>query len=103
MTTKELEVLLTERLETVKQEKTAIKDAVDSLDTKVRNLIATIGKVPNESEHEINAAMQQLERTHATTSQSTAQERQFMRDMEKLRQKRKHFKLIRKLKLKLIV
>ncbi len=96
MSTQELETLLNERLEAVKLEKTGLKETVDSIDTKIRNQIAAIKEAPKETEQEITVAMQKLERTHSTTSQTTVQERQFMRDMDKLRQKKKALALYMK-------
>lgn len=89
MSTQELETLLNERLEAVKLEKAGLKETIDSIDIKIRNQITANSVAPKETEQEITVAMQKLERTHSTTSQTTVQERQFMRDMDKLRQKKK--------------
>jgi polyribonucleotide nucleotidyltransferase len=85
----ELEGILAERLDLARREKGVIRDGIEDLEGKIRNSKKLTASAPRETEEEITAIMQKLEHTHATTSQSNAEEREFMREMDKLRQKRK--------------
>jgi len=85
----ELESILAERLQLVRNEKSAVRESIEELEAKIRLSKRALADTPRESEDEIVATMKKLEHTHATTSMSNAEEREFMREMDKLRQKRK--------------
>lgn len=84
-----LENILNARLEITQQEKASIKEGLDSLETKIKSLSTRMGVKPKEKTEEITEMIKVLERSHATTTQSKNDERQFMREMEKLKQKKK--------------
>ena len=84
----ELESILGERLDLVRKEKGLIRESIEDLENKLRNARKSLGNTPRETDEQLTATMQRLEFTHATTSQSNADEREFMREMDKLRKKR---------------
>jgi rRNA processing protein Krr1/Pno1/predicted RNA-binding protein YlqC (UPF0109 family) len=85
----ELEGILADRLESVRKEKSVIREAIEDLEAKIKSNRKLITVVPREKDEELVAMLQRLEHTHATTPQTNADERDFMREKEKIRQKRK--------------
>lgn len=85
----ELQAILTERLNEVRKEKSALREHVENLESKIKVQRKLLGPTMRETEEDLNAAMERLERSHATSAQSNAEERAFMREMDKLRQKKK--------------
>ena len=84
-----LETLIANRLEITQQERLTLKSSLDKLDTKIEKLKSTIGNRPRETEASIEAAINQLERNHATTSQTNEKERSFMLQLKKLKDRKK--------------
>ena len=84
-----LEKILNARLEITQQERVTVKEALDNLDAKIKTLSSRMGIKPKETLEGLTEMMRTLERSHATTTQSKNDERQFMREMEKLKQKKK--------------
>lgn len=85
----ELETILAERLDLIRKEKTAIRENIELLEAKVKNARALMVQVPREKDEELVALLEKIEHTHNTTPQTNAAEREFMREKEKIRQKRK--------------
>lgn len=85
----ELESILAERLDLVRKEKTTVRANIEELETKIKNARKLMSNPPRESDEELAALLQKLEHSHATTPQNNSEEREFMREMEKIRQKRK--------------
>ncbi len=85
----DIEKVLTDRLEAVRQEKSTLKQEIDALDARYRHLREAAGTPPKESDEEITAVITKLERLHATTPQTKADERKFMFELDKLKQKKK--------------
>jgi transcription antitermination factor NusA-like protein len=88
----DLESILKARLDVSQNEKQSIRENLDSFDTKVKNLIGKIDKfkdVRRDKDDELASRIVALEYKHDTTSGSNADERQFMRDLDNLKNKRK--------------
>jgi polyribonucleotide nucleotidyltransferase len=85
-----MEQILATRLDLTQREKTAIREALDLVDGKIKVALATIGQRPKETEEELVAALKERERLHSITPQNNVEERQFMRELESLRQKKKY-------------
>lgn len=78
------------RLATTKKERTALRDVLKSLDTKIKSCIARIGDKPRESLEEIETMLRQIEHEHKTApNQSRQDERDFMRRCDALKKKKK--------------
>jgi hypothetical protein len=86
----DLEALLSSRLELSRKEREGLREALLDSDGKIKILIASLAKTGSakDTEEKIELAQQQLEISHATHSQSSLNEREFMREREKLRQKK---------------
>ena len=84
-----LEAIIAHRLEITQQERVAIKSKLDLLDTRIEKLKVTIGNRPRETEASIEAAINQLEKRHTTTSQTNEKEREFMLQLKKLQNRKK--------------
>lgn len=89
ITSSELEAILAERLDLVRKEKTTVRANIEELETKIKNARKLMVNPPRETDEELVATLQKLEHAHATTPQNNTEEREFMREMEKVRQKRK--------------
>lgn len=91
MSSAELESILAERLDFIKKEKQVIRESIDDLDAKIKNQRELQKKcnAPREKDEELALLLQKLEHSHATTPQNNAEEREFMREKEKIKQKRK--------------
>ena len=85
----ELEAILAERLDLVRKEKSAIRDNIELLESKLKNLRSQLTQAPREKDEELVAMLEKIEHIHNTTPQTNAAEREFMREKDKLRQKRK--------------
>lgn len=75
----------------LQKEREAIKELIDQLDHKISlhtSKLSHIGKT-RESEEELVAKLERLELKHETTTQSSADERNFIRDMNKLKEQKK--------------
>ncbi len=75
----------------LQKERETIKDVLDQLDQKISlhtSKLSQIGKT-RESEEELVAKLERLELKHETTTQSSADERNFIRDMNKLKEQKK--------------
>lgn len=81
--------ILNGRIEVTQTELKGIRDKCTTLDAQIKNGITRIGSRPRESMDELKNETERLERIHKTTPQSNADERKFMIDIDKLRQKRK--------------
>lgn len=79
------------RLDIAREEKEQLRSQLKTIDSKFKIAIGAISKIkrPNMSEKEVLEAIRRKEHIHATTSQSNADERNFMHGMEKLNQQRK--------------
>lgn len=84
----DIEASIQARIADETEARRAARDTLDSTTTKIEGLVARMVDRPRETDGDIVAATKELEFKHATTSQDSASERQFMRDMEKLRRKR---------------
>ena len=87
-----LDEIIALRLELTQQERLALKQSLDAIDARINDTLAKNSNTqrPRETEAEILAAINQLERQHTTTAGHTnAQlaERQFMSDLKKLQEK----------------
>lgn len=85
----EVENLLNLRLESTQNERKAIADSLDHSENKIKSLLLKLGQKPRETEEEINELVKSIEYGHNTTSQTNADERKFMRELDKLKQKKK--------------
>lgn len=85
----DIENLLLQRLEEVKKERISVKDRIEQLDNKLKECKRLAGQPPRESESELQTAIAKLEHIHSTTSQTNAEERKFMFELDKLKQKKK--------------
>lgn len=88
----DLESIIKARLDVSQNEKQSLRDSLDSLDTKVKNLIGKIEKfkdVRRDKDDELASKIVALEFKHDTTPGSNTDERQFMRDLDNLKNKRK--------------
>jgi hypothetical protein len=85
-----LDEIISMRLELTKQEKVIIRESLDSVDLKIKSALnhIIVRVRPKESETELIAAINKLEHTHNTTSQTNEMERMFMYDMKKLKEKK---------------
>mmetsp|Transcript_27330 Transcript_27330/g.26135 ORF Transcript_27330/g.26135 Transcript_27330/m.26135 type:complete len:437 (-) Transcript_27330:1-1311(-) len=85
-----LDDIISMRLELTKQEKAIIKESLDSVDLKIKSALNhIIARVrPKETETELIAAINKIEHTHNTTSQTNEMERVFMYNMKKLKEKK---------------
>ena len=87
--TTNLSELLIKRIEETKLSKKKSRESLDGIELKIKSLLSRIGPRPKEkSDDELAALLLAKEREHSTTSQTNADERQFMRDMEAIRKKR---------------
>lgn len=84
-----LENTLAARLEIAQRERTAIREACTHIDIKLKSHIAQLIERPKETEGQLQQTITELEYTHATTTQTNAEERIFMRSLEKLKLKKK--------------
>lgn len=66
-----------------------IRENIELIESKIKNLRSLLVQVPREKDEELVALLEKIEHTHNTTPQTNAAEREFMREKEKLRQKRK--------------
>ncbi len=85
----DIEKLLADRLEEVRKEKLHLKEKIEEWDNRFREAKRLAGAPPKESEDEIQRQISQLERQYAITSQSKAEERKFLYEIEKLKLKKK--------------
>jgi transcription antitermination factor NusA-like protein len=85
----DIEKLLGARLEEVRKEKSVLKEKIEQWDQRLREAKRLAGNPPKENESEVQTLITQLERQYATTSQSKAEERKFLYEIEKLKQKKK--------------
>lgn len=92
----EIEAILKERIEAAQKERAQVREAIATIDAKIKTVLsqgAASGlddnKRPKETLEQISTAISEMEYTHATTSQSAAQERELLRNLQKLRQKKK--------------
>jgi polyribonucleotide nucleotidyltransferase len=85
----EIERLLTFRWDEVRRQKVGLKERVELWDARLKDVKRLAGAVPKESEQELAAEIEALECQHTTTSQTKAQERSLLYDIEKLKQKKK--------------
>lgn len=87
----ELEKSLLSRLELTKHERVHIKEGIEHLNAKIKVLFGSTKNRPRETDEEIVDTIKMVEYTHATTPQTNLDERLFMRELEKLKKKRKEF------------
>lgn len=88
----ELERILTDRIELIKKDRSLVREQIDDYDIKIKNLrkLQEKSNLPKEKDEELAILLYKLEHQHATTPQNNFDEREFMREKEKLRQKRKN-------------
>jgi predicted PilT family ATPase len=84
-----VEEMLSTRLEKARLERSARKDELDMVDAKLRSLISRAGPKQRESLDDIARTEAKLEKKHRSEPQTSATERAFMREMDKLSQARK--------------
>lgn len=84
-----LETILSQRHAITEQERNGIRDTLDSIDNKIKSLTVRLGTKPKDTVETINAKVRTLEHEHATTTQSKSDERNFMRELERLGQLKK--------------
>lgn len=85
----ELVKMLEDRIQTTQSERNALKEQIDVLDAKLKKLISAIGKRPTHTENELNELARHKEFIHSTTNMSLMQEKEFLRELEGIRQKKK--------------
>ena len=83
-------VILSARIDATQQEVRDIREKCAALDKTIAAQITRIGSRPRESMDELKKETERIERLHVSTPQSNADERKFMVDIEKLRQKRRY-------------
>lgn len=84
-----LEKILSQRYTITDQERIGIRDTIDSIDNKIKLLSARVGAKPKDTVESITSKVRTLEHEHATTTQSKADERLFMKELERLGQLKK--------------
>ena len=84
-------ILVQSRLDQVQQEVKSIRDAFNGLDAKVQAEIKILGKRPGKTAEEITQLLEKLEYKHAHSSMSNSEERNLMREMEKMKKDRKAY------------
>ena len=85
----ELEIILSDRFDADRKEKLALREQLESLEVKIKATRKQMGQNPRESEQDLDAAFQRLEHAHNTTSGTKGDERAFMHERDKIRQKKK--------------
>ena len=81
--------VLSSRIDTTTAELKDLRERYNQLDVRIKGGVARIGTRPRESMEDLIQEMERLERVHSTTPQSSADERKFMQDKERCRQKKK--------------
>ncbi len=79
------------QIEQLQKEREAVKEVLDQLDQKISlhtSKLSQIGRT-KETEEELIAKMERLELKHETTTQSSVDERNFIRDLNKLKEQKK--------------
>ena len=85
----EMYEMLLERQNITRGERLALKASMDTLDTKIKNLISRVKNRPRESDDELVKRMDDVELYHNTHPQTNKDEREFMRELKLLKNKRK--------------
>ena len=85
----ELEKSVQARLQLTRHERQHIKECIESLDNKIKTLIGSTKGRPRETDQQLVDNIRMIEYTHATTPQTNVDERQFMRELDRLKKKRK--------------
>eukprot|EP01038_Epipyxis_sp_PR26KG_P005863 gene5863-8087_t len=100
ISTADIAAMLSERLELIQKEKSQLKENIEQITKKIEQNAAAMGNhPPRETEAELNSALQKVERIHATTTQSKlSEEKQLMREMDKIKLKKKTLATYTKLK-----
>lgn len=99
VTSADMETILSEKLEFARAEKADLKEQFVAVNSKIEQLSnVNKNRVPRESESELNELIKKLEDEHSITSLDNAGERAFMRQMDKLRQKKRDLVAYSKLK-----
>lgn len=80
---------LQQRLSVVQEERKGLREQLDYLETRLKSMLSHIGNKPRETEEQLIETSRRLEYEHATRPQSNSDERHFMREMDKLKKKRK--------------
>ena len=81
--------MLLERQSMVKAERKEIKNSLELVDNKIKNLIHYVKNRPRESDEELVKKLYDVEVYHATHPQTNKDEREFMRELKVLKNKRK--------------
>lgn len=80
---------LEEKLNGFQNERKALKEKLDILESKLKINMTSLSKAPRESEKDIQDSIDRLEFQHTTSSQNSEQERNYLKEKEKLKQKLK--------------
>jgi predicted PilT family ATPase len=87
--TLELEKMLEARIQSAQAERVALRDELDKLDAQLKKAITAIGKRPAHTDAELTELARQKEYQHRTTNMSLMKEKEFIRELEGIRQKKK--------------
>jgi predicted RNA-binding protein YlqC (UPF0109 family) len=85
----ELQKMLELRIENAQMERNVLKEELDAIDNKLRKAIGAIGKRPLQTEQELNELARSKEFQHSTTSMSLMKEKEFLRELETIKLKKK--------------
>ena len=87
-----LEGIIALRLDLTQRERLLVKEALDGVDARLNRARSVLSQCecPRETEHELDMTTAQMERHHATTAWQTLEsERDFLRELQKLRERKK--------------
>ncbi|RYG63182.1 hypothetical protein EON64_16440 [archaeon] len=85
----EIQKFLSERLEAVRGERTAIREAFNALDLRIKNSRSKLGPYTKDSVESITQDIERLEREYGRVSRTKAEDRTFMYNLDKLKGKKK--------------
>eukprot|EP01039_Chlorochromonas_danica_P007375 gene7375-8158_t len=88
-TPEEIEKFLCDRLEAIRIERTAAREAFNTLDGKIKTQKKAMGPAPRDTVESLTAAITALEKQYTRTSHNKAEERTFLYELDKLKQKKK--------------
>jgi signal transduction protein with GAF and PtsI domain len=74
----DLEKILNARLEMSQQERLALNETIENLDTKIKNMVSRIGPKVRETHEDITSSIRLLEVIHSKSTQTKADEREAM-------------------------
>lgn len=88
-----IEAILTERLEVARQEKATIREQIEALSAKIKYHKDHPVPSVKETEQQLNDAIRKLEYDHSTASQTSTDDKTFMKEIDKIKRKKKNIVL----------